>query len=138
MNKQTGVPPASQSGSYTPDLDSISDQMKQVRAAASSLLDKAEEGSSVTDLAAAVEKAAGALKLAADMEKTRSELAKLANETAKLQHENETAVTLARSGRMRDYVALLTPLVTIVILAATLVAQNWQFLTQWTPSGRTL
>jgi hypothetical protein len=128
MNKQTGVPPASQSGSYTPDLDSISDQMKQVRAAASSLLDKAEEGSSVTDLAAAVEKAAGALKLAADMEKTRSELAKLANETAKLQHENETAVTLARSGRMRDYVALLTPLVTIVILAATLVAQNWQFL----------
>jgi len=29
---------------------------------------------------------------------------------------------------LRDYVALLTPLVTIVTLAATLVAQNWQFL----------
>jgi hypothetical protein len=128
MDTQTGVSPAAPSGSSTPDLDSISDQMKQVRAAASALLNKAEGSSSVTDLAAAVEKAAGALKMAAEMEKTRSELVKLTTETSKLQHENETAVKRASSERMRDYVALLTPLVTIVILAATLVAQNWQFL----------
>jgi Pentapeptide repeats (8 copies) len=128
MDTQTGVSPAAPSGSSTPDLDSISDQMKQVRAAASALLNKAEGSSSVTDLAVAVEKAAGALKMAAEMEKTRSELVKLTTETSKLQHENETAVKRASSERMRDYVALLTPLVTIVILAATLVAQNWQFL----------
>jgi Pentapeptide repeats (8 copies) len=62
------------------------------------------------------------------MEKTRSELVKLTTEISKLQHENETAVRRAGSERMRDYVALLTPLVTIIVLAATLVAQNWQFL----------
>jgi hypothetical protein len=128
MSTQNPVPPVAGSASSTPDLDSISDQMKQVRAAASALLNKAEESASVTDLAAAVEKAAGALKLAAEMEKTRSELVKLTTEISKLQHENETAVRRAGSERMRDYVALLTPLVTIIVLAATLVAQNWQFL----------
>ena len=128
MSTQNPVPLAARGASSTPDLDSISDQMKQVRAAASALLNKAEASSSVTDLAAAVEKAAGALKLAAEMEKTRSELVKLTTEISKLQHENETAVKRAGSERMRDYVALLTPLVTIIVLAATLVAQNWQFL----------
>ena len=127
MDTQTGVSPAAPSGSATPDLDSISDQMRQVRAAASALLNKAEGSSSVTDLAAAVEKAAGALKMAAEMEKTRGELVMLTNQISKLQHENETAVKRASSERVRDYVALLTPLVTIIILAATLVAQNWQF-----------
>ena len=49
------VTPAAQSGSAMPDLDPIADQMNQVRAAASSLLDKAGKGSSVTDLAIANE-----------------------------------------------------------------------------------
>jgi hypothetical protein len=53
---------------------------------------------------------------------------KLNTEISKLQHENETAVKRASSERTRDYVTLLTPLVTIIVLAATLVAQNWQFL----------
>lgn len=110
------------------DVDSISDQMRQVRAAASSLLGKAENASNVADLAAAVEKAAGVLRVAAETDKTRTELAKLSQEISKLQHENETALRRERSERMRDYVALLTPLVTIVTLAITLVAQNWQFL----------
>lgn len=110
------------------DIDSVSEQMQQVRVAASALLDKAESASSVTDLATAVEKAAGALKLAAEMGKTRTELAKVNEEISKLKRENETSAKRERSERMRDYVALLTPLVTIITLAATLIAQNWQFL----------
>ncbi len=105
MNPENADPAATE-GSSVPDPRTISEQIKQVRLAASSLLERAEQGSSVTDLAAAVEKAAAALKLAAELEKTSAQ----------------------RSERVRDYVALLTPLVTIVILAATLVAQNWQFL----------
>jgi hypothetical protein len=110
------------------DMDSVSEQMQQVRVAASALLDKAGSASSVTDLATAVEKAAGALKLAAEMGKTRTELAKVNEEISKLKRENETFAKRERSERMRDYVALLTPLVTIITLAATLIAQNWQFL----------
>jgi hypothetical protein len=110
------------------DIDSIADQMAKVRAAAASLLGKAENVSSVNDLAAAVEKAASVLKLAAEMDKQRSELAKLAEETSKLKYENKTALKRERSERIRDYVALLTPLITIITLAATLIAQNWQFL----------
>src|ERR1700751_892709 len=110
------------------DIDSVSEQMQQVRVAASALLDKAESASSVTDLATAEEKAAGALKLAAEMGKTRTELAKVNEEISKLKRENETSAKRERSEQMRDYVALLTPLVTIITLAATLIAQNWQFL----------
>jgi hypothetical protein len=106
MNAQNPVPPSTEGGTPVPDPDPISDQIKQVRLAATSLLERAEKGSSVPDLAAAVEKAAGALKLAAEMEKARNQ----------------------RAERVRDYVALLTPMITIIILAATLVTQNWQFL----------
>jgi len=117
-----------QNGVSGADMDSISDQMAKVRAAASSLLGKAENAASVTDLAAAVEKAAAVLKLAAEMDRGRSELAKLTEETSRLKYENETALKREKSERIRDYVALLTPLVTIITLAATLIAQNWQFL----------
>ncbi len=107
MNTENTNPAAAEGrGSSVPDPDPLSDQIKQVRSAASSLLERAEKSSSVADLAAAVEKAAGALKLAAELEKTRD----------------------GRSERVRDYVSLLTPLITIIILAATLIAQNWQFL----------
>ena len=92
------MPPAAEGGTSVPDPDLISGQIRQVRSAASCLLEKAEKGSSVTDLAAAVEKATGALKLAAEMERAQG---------------ND-------SERVRDYVALLTPLITIIILAATL------------------
>jgi hypothetical protein len=108
--------------------DPISVQVRQVRAVASSLLDKAQSGSSVTDLAAAVEKAAGALKQASEVDKARQELGKLTEEILKLRHENEFATKNEQSARMRDYLALLTPLVTIITLAATLVVQNWQFI----------
>ncbi|MGB7624773.1 MAG: hypothetical protein WBN92_20695, partial [Terriglobia bacterium] len=103
------------------------DQLEQLRAAASSLLNKAQEAS-VSELASAVEKATGVLRLSSDLEKAQAELRKVALEEQKLQHENETASKRERSERLREYVSILTPVVTIVILAATLIAQNWQFM----------
>jgi len=128
MEAQTLADSGAHVGSPSADLESLTSQMKAVREAASLLLDKAQNAASVTEQAAALEKAAGALKLAAEMDKTRTELAKLTQEISKLQHENRTAAGRERSERMRDYVALLTPLITIITLAATLIAQNWQFL----------
>jgi hypothetical protein len=103
------------------------DQLEQLRAAASSLLNKAQEAS-VSELASAVEKATGVLRLSSDLEKSQAELRKVALEEQKLQHENETASKRERSERLKEYVAILTPVVTIVTLAATLIAQNWQFM----------
>lgn len=94
-------------GTTRPDSpDAISAEVRQVRSAATSLLAMAEKSSNITELATAVEKATGALKAAAEMEKTRNQ----------------------RAERVRDYVALLTPIVTIITLAATLILQSWQFL----------
>ena len=57
MDVQTSVGISAQNAASAADIDSISDQMKQVRAAASSLLGKAESASNVPDLAAALENA---------------------------------------------------------------------------------
>jgi hypothetical protein len=106
----------------------LSDSIEQVRVAASALLEKAHDGVGIADFAAAVEKASGALKQAAEIDKLQQELEKLKQEALKVRRENESAAKGERSERRREYVALLTPVVTIVTLAATLVAQNWQFL----------
>jgi uncharacterized protein YjbI with pentapeptide repeats/flagellar hook-basal body complex protein FliE len=132
------------------NLDSVHAEMQEVRAAAAALLNKAQGALTVADMATAVEKASGALKSAAEIENTRSELIKANEEISKLRRENQTASRRERSERIRDYVALLTPLVTIITLAATLIAQNWQFLrserdkqeeaidTQWRDAIRTV
>lgn len=80
-------------------------------------------------MAVAVEKAAAALRVTADVAKLQAELQKLNEEVLKVRRENLMAPKRERSERLRDYVALLTPVITIVTLAATLIAQNWQFLT---------
>jgi hypothetical protein len=103
------------------------DQMKQLRAAASSLLNKAQD-STVSDLASAVEKATGVLRLSSELEKSEAELRKLTLEERKLQYENDTASKRERSERLKEYVALLAPFITIVTLTATLIVQNWQFI----------
>jgi hypothetical protein len=113
--------------SLAQDDDSVSEQLRNVRAAASALLNKAESASSLTDMAVAVEKAAGALKIAVEIGKARSELAKVDEELAKLKYENTTASKRERSERIRDYITFFTPLVTIITLAATLGFQGWQF-----------
>ena len=108
--------------------DSVSEQIAHVRAAALALLSKAEGAESAADMANAVEKAAAALKLAVDMGKVHADLDKINEEIVSLKRQNETAPKRERSERLRDYVALFTPLVTIITLAATLVVQSWQFL----------
>ena len=121
-------PADSQNRSAAAELDSIFEQMEQVRAAASALLDKVKDAPSVTDMGAAVEKAAGALKLTAEIGTARAELNKVNEEISKLRRENATATKRELSERIRDYVALLTPFATIITLSATLIVQNWQFL----------
>lgn len=109
-------------------LDSISEEMKKVRTAASTLLNKAREAPTLADMASAVEKAAEALKLAGEMGKTQTEVAKGNEEISKLRYENQAAPKRVRGERIRDYISFLTPAGTIIVLAATLIAQNWQFL----------
>ena len=104
----------------------IMDQMEQLQSAAMSLLEKAKDAP-ISDLASALEKAAGVQRLCSDLEKSKAELRRLALEERKLQHENETALVQQRSDRIRDYVSLLTPLISILALAATISLQTWQF-----------
>jgi hypothetical protein len=128
MEPATPKAAESENSSAGGNLGSVTPEMERVRAAASALIEKAGSASSVTDAATALEKAAGALKVAEEIAKTRTELTKFQEEISKLKRENEKASTREISERIRDYVALLTPLVTIITLAATLIAQNWQFL----------
>jgi uncharacterized protein YjbI with pentapeptide repeats len=102
------------------------DQMKALQSAVGSLLEKAQ-GATVSELASAVEQATGAIRLAADLDKSQAELRKLSLEEAKLQHENETAARRERSERLREYLAVLAPVVTILTLSLTLIVQGWQF-----------
>jgi len=107
--------------------DSVSEQLRQVRAAALALLVKAEKAGSAADMADAVEKAAAALKMATEINNALADRAKVTEEIANLKRTNELAPKRERSDRLRDYVAVLTPLVAIVTLAATMISQTWQF-----------
>jgi hypothetical protein len=107
--------------------DSVSEQLRQVRAAALALLIKAEKAGSAADMADAVEKAAAALKMATEISNALADRAKVTEEIANLKRTNELAPKRERSDRLRDYVAVLTPLVAIITLAATIVSQTWQF-----------
>ena len=127
-NSTTAITGGGSTGSVSGDDESVSDQLRQVRAAALALLGKAETTSSATDMATAVEKAAAALKLAAEIGKAKADLAKLNEEIVGLERANKLAPKRERSERIRDYIAALAPLVAIITLAATLFAQSWQFL----------
>jgi hypothetical protein len=102
--------------------------MDRVAQLAETLLNRAESEVATSDMALAVEKAAAALRLRADVAKLQAELTKLSEEATKTRRENLMAPRKERSERLRDYAAMLTPVITIVTLAATLIAQNWQFL----------
>ncbi len=102
------------------------DPLEQLNASAAALLQKAQQGT-VTELAAAVEKATGVQKLAADLDLSKSELRKLALEEKKLEYEISSFKSRERSDRWKDRVAVLAPFVTVVTLAATLMFQSWQF-----------
>jgi hypothetical protein len=90
------------------------------KATALSLLENAK-GGTPSDLALTLEKAAGILKLSVDLDKSQAE-------ARKLDYENATAARRESSERLKEYVSLLTPVVTIVTLAVTLAFQGWQFI----------
>jgi hypothetical protein len=128
MGAEIPTRPNSHGSDSRGDPNALPAQMAKLLSTASLLLEKAENSSDVSQLASAVDKASTALKLAADIDRAQTEIAKVTQETSKLERENLYAQRRERSEQIRDYVALLTPLVTIITLAATLVAQNWQFL----------
>jgi len=113
--------------SFTDRDDSVSEQLRQVRAAALALLIKAQKAGSAAEMADAVEKAAAALKTATEISNALADRAKVTQEIANLKRTNESAPKRERSDRLRDYVAILTPLVAIITLAATIFSQTWQF-----------
>lgn len=97
------------------------------------LLAKAQDGT-LPELATAVEKASVALRIPSDLEKSQAdiqksqaELYKLSLEDKKLLNEIGSAQKRERSENRKEYVTLLTPIVTIFTLAATLIFQGWQF-----------
>ncbi|GAC1648562.1 MAG: hypothetical protein NVS9B15_07360 [Acidobacteriaceae bacterium] len=87
--------------------------LEDLRAAARALLEKAHRSDSTADLAAAVDKATGVLRLSADVERAKQEM--------------ESASKHERSERLKEYVTLLAPLISVITLAATLGFQGWQF-----------
>ncbi|MCU0525760.1 MAG: pentapeptide repeat-containing protein [Elainella sp. Prado103] len=107
--------------------ESLDAEIKKLREFANELLDHAKISQSETDATQIAEKAAAFLKLAAELERTPFDLEKLNQEAQKLRRENDTAQARERSEKIRDYVALLTPIITVITLAATLASQTYQF-----------
>jgi hypothetical protein len=102
------------------------DEMEQLRNASASLLTKAEKAT-LSELAVAIQRAAEVQKLSADLERARVEVRNLELEEQKLRAENAATAKRDRSDRIKDYVGVMTPVVTIVALAATLSFQAFQF-----------
>jgi hypothetical protein len=78
--------------------------------------------------AEAAEKAAQLLKIASEIEKEHAEAEKLEAEQKKLSQDADNSAEQARAERRRFYVTLLTPLVTTLVLAGTLILQTAQFI----------
>jgi hypothetical protein len=109
------------------DANSSNTEIERLRGLANDLLERAKSSSSAPDAATIAEKAAASLKLAAEIERIPFDIKRASEETEKLRRENKYALSRERSEKIRDYVALLTPIVTVVALAATLATQSYQF-----------
>jgi uncharacterized protein YjbI with pentapeptide repeats len=101
------------------------DDIDQLRQASASLLRKAE-GGSVPELAVAIERAADVQRLAADLEGSRLDARKLELEERKLQEESAAAAKRFKSERTRDRATIVTPVVSILAVVATLWFQMYQ------------
>ena len=102
------------------------DDLERILKAAAILLDKAQDAA-LTDLTSAVQRASEVLKLPLEIDKSKAELKMLALEESKLNRENRTAASRERHQRLGSLVSPLTPLFSVVALAATLTFQTWQF-----------
>jgi type II secretory pathway pseudopilin PulG len=94
-------------------------ELERIRKAATLLLDKAE-ALTLPDLTSTIQLAANVLKLPLEIDQSQEEL-------KKLEHDNRTAGSRDRHERFGAFVALLTPLISVIALAATLAFQTWQY-----------
>ncbi|MEA2328581.1 MAG: hypothetical protein QOE68_3540 [Thermoanaerobaculia bacterium] len=101
-------------------------EMQKLREIVSIMLDKARDGE-LADAADAVQRAADILKLPLDLERARAELKKLALEQSKLDRETQMTYLRERSERVTAMVSVITPLLSIITVAGTLMFQTWQF-----------
>jgi|GEM_PF-6486577 uncharacterized protein YjbI with pentapeptide repeats len=74
-----------------------------------------------------IEKAADLLRAAAEIENQRAETLKLRVEEQKLSVELKEAERLRKHGNTKDYISILAPLFTTLVLAGTLIQQSYQF-----------
>jgi hypothetical protein len=102
------------------------DSLEEIQKAVAKLLENAQNESS-SELGSAVEKASAAIRLSADLEKSRAEVKKLELEQSKLRSDIDSSPRHERSENIREYVTLLSPIISVVTLAATLLVQGWQF-----------
>src|ERR1700694_4248270 len=102
------------------------DELDNLRRITGSMVENLEERSA-HEAPHMMEKAAQALKLIAEVDKSRAKARKLSVEERRLNYDLDHAPQHDRSEQIRDYVSLLTPILTTAILAATLVMQGYQF-----------
>ncbi|HEY3972047.1 MAG TPA: pentapeptide repeat-containing protein [Candidatus Sulfotelmatobacter sp.] len=93
---------------------------EQLRRIAFAIIEGGPENSSA-------QKGAELLRLVSEIEKQGAEARKLVAEELKINDERKETRADKRHRRIKDYIALLAPLFTTVVLAATLIQQSWQF-----------
>jgi hypothetical protein len=76
---------------------------------------------------AAVQQGAELLRLASEIDSHRAQASKLAAEERKLTNDLKESEQTRKHGLLKEYIALLSPLFTTVVLAGTLVQQSYQF-----------
>jgi len=92
----------------------------QIRQIATSIIEGCREET-------AVRQGAELLKLASEIDKQRAESRKLATEEQKISNDLSESKETKKHARMKEYIALLAPLFTTIVLAGTLVQQSYQF-----------
>jgi len=102
------------------------DELERLRRITESMVEKFEN-SNTPEAADMMEKTTQTLKLIAELEQSRAEASKLAAEESKLRYDLDHAPQHDRSEQIKQYVSLLTPVLTTAILAGTLILQGYQF-----------
>src|ERR1035438_4222722 len=93
---------------------------EQLRQIAASILEGSHDEASA-------QRAAELLKLASEIDNQRAEATKLAAEEQKIRNDLKEFQQTEKNQHLKDYIALLSPLFTTIVLAGTLVQQSYQF-----------
>lgn len=102
------------------------DELDQLKIMAADLLGRTKQENNA-DSVVILEKATAALKVIRETEKAIAETRKLAAEEKKLAYDLEQAPNRDKSEQRKAFISLLTPIITTAVLAATLIAQTYQF-----------